>query len=254
MDAGLYGGKLVASGTKVDLGQPEPSWTLAAKLDGVDLGAAMTSVLGNAPLTGKTSGSLHLSGNGIEWAKLRNQLTGAAALAIRDGALTTTDLGNQLLGGVSQALRAVGKGGAAEKVGGAGGKTTFKDLAANFAVKDGWMVTEKPFRFDTPVGPVDLGGRVGLDLRVDLSGSAAVPRDVLARIAPPALQGRLPASLAVPLGLGGTLSSPSVQVRADEAVSALVRGQAEQAAKQIRQEAEKKGKSALEDVFKRFSR
>ena len=178
-------------------------------------------------------------------------MTGAAALAIEDGALTTSDLGGQVLGAVATGLRAVGKSAAAEKVGGTAGKTTsLKDLAGNFAIQDGWLAAEKPIRVNTPVGPLELGGKIGLDMRLDLAGSAAVSRDALARIAPSGV--KLPQSLLVPLGMGGTLGSPSVAVRADEAVKGLVRGQAQEAKKAIQQEAEKKGRDAVDDLLKRF--
>jgi AsmA protein len=239
LSAGLYGGKIVASGSRVALSEAEPSWSLAARLEAVDLGEAMRSVTGSAPLLGRTDASLDLSGKGLDWAKLEKAMTGAAALAIREGTLTTADLGAGALGAVAKGLEAVGQTAAAEKVSGAQAHTTFRDLAGRFAVSDGWIVAEKPFRIDTPVGPFELGGRVGLDHRLDLQGSVAVSRASLARVLPQSSL-RLPESLPVPVGLSGTLGAPAVRFRADEAAKALVRGQAEQAARAVRQEAERK--------------
>ena len=66
--------------------------------------------------------------------------------------------------------------------------------------------------------------------------------------------GALPEKLDVPLGLGGTLTSPSVSVRAGDAVQGLLKGQVEQVKKSAQQEAEKAGKKALEGVLDRFKR
>jgi AsmA protein len=271
--AALYGGKLALSGTKVALAEAQPTWTLQAKVEALDLGEAMKQLTGSAPLLGRTDATLQLAGVGIEWGALRDQLTGAAALALHDGALTTADLGGRVVAGLSQALAAVGQAGAAEKLSG-GVRTTFRELAGRFAIRDGWLTAERPFRFETPAGAVELGGRIGLDQRLDLTGTVEVPREVLARLAPPRL--RLPETLPVPLGLGGSLGAPGVQVRADEAVKALLAGEVEAAKKaaraeaerrtealrkegerradELRKEAQKKGKGALDDLLQRFQR
>ena len=60
--------------------------------------------------------------------------------------------------------------------------------------------------------------------------------------------------LDVPLGLGGSLTSPNVSVRAGEAVQGLLKGQVEQVKKSAQQEAEKAGKKALEGIFDRFKK
>jgi uncharacterized protein involved in outer membrane biogenesis len=247
LSAEAYGGTVLASGTQVALAEAEPSWSLAARLERVDLGEAMRSVTGSAPLLGRTDASLQLSGKGVDWSKLEKAMTGTAALSIREGTLTTADLGAGARGALAKGLEAVGQPAAAGEVSGAKAQTTFRDLALNFLVSDGWIVAEKPFRLETPVGPFDLGGRVGLDRRLDLEGSAAVSRATLAKVLP-STRLRLPESLAVPVGLSGTLGAPSVRFRADEAVKALVRGQAEEAARAARQGAEKKTEAARKEA------
>jgi AsmA protein len=247
LSAAAYGGKVVGSGTRVALSEAEPSWSLAARLEAVDLGEAMRSVTGSAPLLGRTDASLQLAGKGIDWSKLEKAMTGTAALAIREGTLTTADLGAGALGALAKGLQAVGQTAAAGKVSGAEAHTTFRDLAGRFVVSDGWITAEKPFRIDTPAGPFELGGRVGLDHRLDLEGSVAVSRQSLARVLP-ASKLPLPESLAVPVGLSGTLGAPSVRFRADEAARALVRGQADQASRAVRQEAEEKAEAARKEA------
>ena len=252
MTASVFGGRVSASGTKVSLAEKIPTWKLAASLSGLDLEKALAAFAGRAPLLGKVDGRLDVDGKGTEWEKLRDGLDGLASLAVKDGTLTTTDLGDSVLGGVAKGLSALGRGSAAKKVGGvAGGKTTFRDLAGKFTVKDGFLAAQSPLRFGASAGEVALGGRIGLDGRLDLQGTAVVPKKVLAEV----VSGiPLPEKLEVPLALGGTLSSPSVSVRADEAAATLAKGEAKAAVQGVREKAEKEGKKAVEGILKRFGK
>jgi AsmA protein len=248
----VFGGRVSGAGTRVSLAEQVPSWKLAARLQGLDLERAMSAFAGRAPLLGMVDGTLEIDGKGTEWEKLRDGLTGLAALAVKDGALTTTDLGDQVLGGLAKGLDAFGRGGTAKRVAGvAGGKTTWKDLAGKFTVKDGFLAAESPLRFASSAGSVALGGRLGLDGRLDLQGKVTVPKKTLAEVVS---SSRLPEQLEVPLALGGTLGSPSVSVRADDAVKALVQSEARQAVEGAREKAEKEGRKAVEGIFDRFRR
>ncbi len=250
MDASVFGGRVSAAGTRVSLAQREPTWNLAASLSRVDLGEAIKAFAGRSPLFGKVDGTLHVAGTGTDWAKMRDALTGLASLSVKDGTLTSADLGGEVLGGITKGLDTVGRGGLAKRLGRlAGGKTAFKDLSGKFSVKDGFLGAQSPFRFRTDAGELSLGGRLGLDGRLDLEGGAVVPRKALSEL----VSGiPLPESIEVPLGLRGTLSSPRVSVRADEAASALLRGQARRAAEGVRQEVERSGRKKVEGLFKRF--
>jgi AsmA protein len=255
LDARAFGGTVSASGTKVALGEREPSWTLAARLDGIQAGEALQVFGGTAPLTGRVSGRLDVAGKGTDWARLREALTGAATLSFAEGALTTTDLGDRILGGLSTALASAGRGGAAGRVARAeGGRTAFRDLSGSFDVKEGFLTARAPLSLDTPAGPLSLGGRVGLDGRLALEGAAAVPRRALAGLA----RGRLalPPALEVPVALGGTLGSPEVTVRAEDAVEALARGEVRRvgrrATDRARGELEKRGGDAVEGALERL--
>jgi len=250
LTAAVFGGRVSAAGTKVALSEKVPSWTLAADLSGLDLEKTLTAFEGRSPLLGKLDGRLEIDGKGTEWEKLRDGLTGLAALAVKEGALTTTDLGDSVLGGLAKGLDVAGKGGAAKKVGGAaGGKTTFRDLAGKFTVKGGALTAQSPVQFGSSAGEVALGGKIGLDGRLGLEGKAIVPKKTLAEV----VSGiALPDKLEVPLAIGGTLTSPSVSVRADQAVASLVKGEAKRAVEDLRGKAEKEGKKAAEGLFKRF--
>jgi len=239
--ASFFGGRVDAAGTRVDLSQANPSWNLKAKLDAIDVGQALTSFEGAAPLTGKMTGALDLDGTGVDWATLQKILTGHGAISMKQAELTTTDLGDKVLGAVSQGLRAVGKTGPASTVGGAGGKTSLGDLAAQFTVKDGAMTLARPVSAKAPFGAVELGGKIGLGGQLSLTGSAKLGKETLQRLAGGS---KLPLGqgLSVPIALSGTLQQPSVSVQADQAVAGLVQGAAKQEVKELEDTAKEKAK------------
>jgi AsmA protein len=242
--AGFFGGRVDASGTRVDLAPEVPRWALRTKLRAVDLGQALGALAGSAPLTGKLQGELSLDGAGVDWPTLRNALTGEGAVAVQQGALATADIGDQVLGSVAQGLRAVGKGGAANAVAGTGGKTDIRDLAARFTVKDGMMTLSQPLSFTAPFGKANLGGRVGLDGKLGLQGTATLPKEVLARLLGPTGI-PAPASLDVPLAIGGTLEAPSVSVSAQEAAASLAKGAAKQQVQKLQNRATDEARKGL---------
>ncbi len=255
--ADFFGGRVDASGTRLDLAPATPKWNLATRLENVDLGQALQALAGAAPVLGHVTGTLALDGAGVDWPTLRKALTGQGSIALKQGALTTTDLGSDVLGKVAQGLKAVGKGGAADAVAGAGGKTDLSDLSARFTVKDGAMALAQPLAFNAPFGTSRLGGKIGLDGALGLDGTATLSKQVLAKLLGPT---GIPApnSLDVPLALGGTLNSPSVNVQAQDAVTNLVSGAAKQQVQQLQNkatdEAKKAAQRGLGDLLKGFGK
>ena len=247
--AGLYGGRLDAGGTTVAVSEPHPHWKLKTRLSAVDLEQAFTAMTGKAPLTGKTSGSLDLAGVGSNWNEVRNVITGTGALSLKQGALTTKDLGGDALGAVAQGLQAIGKGGAAGSVKGLeGGKTTLRDLSTSFTVKDGFLTLTKPVSFATSAGSVRLGGRIGLAQQLALEGSIQLSKDALAQLGVPALaQG---SGLEVPMKVGGTFEAPQPSFDASKAALGAARGIVAGKQQEVEQEMKRQGRKGAEDVLK----
>jgi AsmA protein len=246
--AGLYGGRVDASGTQVHLTDPNPRWNLKTRLEGVDLGQAFGAIAGAAPLAGKATGTLDLAGVGSNWDQLKNVLTGLGEISLKEGALTTTDLGDQALGAVAQGLQQLGRGGAAKKLSGLeGGKTTLRDLAASFTVKDGFMALSRPLEFATAVGKARLGGKIGLSQELALEGGLAVTKEALARAGLPAI-GAGPIEL--PLKLGGSLTGPAVQFDAASALSGAARGLVAGKKQEVRQQVERQGRRKAEEALR----
>jgi AsmA protein len=252
--AKFFGGNVDAAGTRFDLSQALPTWNLKAKLQGVDLAKAMSAFTGVTALTGETSGVLDLDGAGVDWNALKKALTGQGALALKDGSLTTADLGGSVLGALAKGLQAVGKGGLAHQLTG-DGKTSLEDLAASFTVADGALKLSRALSFTAPFGAANLGGKIGLGGELGLDGTATVSKEALAQVAggsgiP------LPSGLQVPLALGGTLTQPTVSVNASDAVANLVSGAAKAKAAELKQDVTKRAqdeaKKGVGDILKNF--
>ena len=229
--ASLFGGSVDASGTRVDLSPALPSWDLNATLDRVDLNQALTALNGEAPVSGKLGGKVNLAGAGAEWSVLKKTLTGHGVLTVKEGALTSADIGQALTAVVAQGLSAVGRGGPARAAGGGSGKTDLRDLHLEFTVKDGAMVLTKPLSVGTPFGAISLGGNIGLGGNLALQGTATLSRSALEGVS--GASGVAPDGLPVPLGIGGTLAHPAVQVNAQEAVARLISQAAQGKAREV---------------------
>jgi AsmA protein len=91
--ATVYGGHADITGTRVDLTKEQPAWSLKAVLAGMDTAQAFQSLSGHQALQGKASGELQLTGTGADWAQARNDVVGGGNVQLRDGVLTTADLG-----------------------------------------------------------------------------------------------------------------------------------------------------------------
>lgn len=249
--AGLYGGSLDASGARVDLTQPAPKWQLKARLHGVDMGMAMQQVAGEQPLTGKAEGELDLAGVGSVWAQLSKNLTGSGGLTLADAALPQSRLGAQLAGPLKAALPGKLGGTVAQAAQG----TPLKDMAMRFSVRDGFLNLEQPLSFKSDFGTVKLGGRVGLDWRLDLTGDVAVAPGFMAQLS----GGNLKPSgeTQIPVKLGGTLTHPALQpsVNPTQLASGLLgaspAGKAlEKGKDQAKQQIENQARRGLQKIFR----
>jgi uncharacterized protein involved in outer membrane biogenesis len=211
--ARVYGGELTADGTRVDLSRPVPTWNLRAQFRGVDLASAELAASGKAPLEGRAQGELSLDGAGLEWRAAEPTLSGRGTVAVADAALTTADLDRQVVDALSGALSAVGLGGptgggtplAADRRG-----TALHDLNASFTISGGALQLTRPFHATTDLGEATLGGAVGLDQSLHLSGSVAIEPKTITSLT----GGKWSPvqSVSLPVSVGGTLSSPKLEL------------------------------------------
>ncbi|MFY2556451.1 AsmA family protein [Corallococcus terminator] len=206
--ATVYGGRADLTGTKVDLTKSQPAWTLKANLEGMDTAQAFQALSGQSSLQGLASGELQLDGSGLDWARVRNGVTGRGNVRLSNGVLTTADLGGAVAPVLSQGLSALGQKGAAGTVRKAGQGTQLKDLTARFSVKNGWISFTQPMAFQSDLGNGTLDGRVGLDQRLELKGTIDASKEFVSGLTGGAVPLKAPVS--VPLTITGTLKAPMV--------------------------------------------
>lgn len=241
--AGFYGGTVDASGSSIDLTHAVPRWTVRGNMDAVHLAEAMTEVSGKAPLTGNVNGRVDLVGSGVDWSQLAQALTGTGTLHIANSALTTSNLEGKLVGALSQGMSAIGMGGKTPT--NAQGGTPLGTLQTRFVVKNGWMALQQPIEAEVPFGKLKLGGRVGLDKRLDLSGTATLSPQWLAQITGQKFLGS--AGVPIPITITGTLDDPKIEGVPTESVARalLPVGKVE---KKVAREAEKQTNQALKQA------
>ncbi|MCP3102868.1 AsmA family protein [Myxococcus sp. K15C18031901] len=207
--ANVYGGRANITGSRVDFTKAQPEWSLRATLDGLDTAKAFQALTGHSSLQGAASGDLQLSGAGLDWERVRNQMTGTGTLRLRDGVYTSTDLGATVAPAVSQGLEALGKKATSESVRKAGQGTHFKDLDARFRIQGGWASFTQPMAFDSDLGKGTLDGRVSLDERLELKGTVQASQQFVSGLT----HGTVPikAPVSVPITITGTVKDPQVK-------------------------------------------
>lgn len=205
--AQVYGGEADLSGTRIDLNPAQPEWSLRAKVKGMDVAQAFSSVSGHQALAGKAHVDLTLDGEGADWETIRKDMSGDGVLQMLDGALSSADLGEKIAPAIAAGLRKVGKEGVAGTVENAGQGTELNDLRTAFTVRDGFITLTRPIQFKSEVGEFQLGGRIALDQRLDLDGKVTASPQFVSRVT----RGMISSSLPVPLAIDGTLKAPDVK-------------------------------------------
>ncbi|MHB8879849.1 MAG: AsmA family protein, partial [Myxococcaceae bacterium] len=205
-EAQLYGGSAALGGTSVDLKPETPAWNLRARLQGLEVGELLQGVSGAAPLRGIGTVELTARGFGTEWERIRRELTGQGRLTMKDPVLGA-DLSGEVGEALGEILARTGqvRPGPVEK---AAQGTRLGAIDAHFEVRDGWMSLRRPVKVNAPFGSADLGGRVGLDQRLDLRGTARLSPSFVGQVSSGQLKPSAP--LDVPMRLTGNLSQPKV--------------------------------------------
>lgn len=217
---GLAGGKIELTGN-ISFGTPGHSpFHLDTKLSDLDvdqLGAMLIS-LPRGFISGRIGGDIDLSGKSLDWATLKESLTGQVRLEIGKGALENVNLLNHL---TSSLVRDPGAGqlmaNSLREVAPAavqGTRTPFQNVDLNLKLQGGTLNVET---FALEAGDFSLAGlgRVGLDGSLSANGklefSEAISKQIFAkadRLAPLFGKGT---RIALPLQMRGTLGSPNLR-------------------------------------------
>jgi hypothetical protein len=219
--AGSYQGT-----TKVDLTQPEPAYTLDAKVVGLDVGRVLDELTpAEKTLRGILSTDLHLVGRGWTWDVINQTLSGQGHAKIDEAHLATLNLIPELI----QALQ--------DLVGRTGltidtrlDHDAFKTIEADWDLRQGRILTER-LRLRGEGMEAWLDGSVGLNRSLDYAGKVFLPPKFMALHGRPAFlpqddQGRF----ILPFMVKGTLQAPRVSLNE----KALIGGVGEELMEKVR--------------------
>lgn len=154
-DLEVHGGKVNAQVT-VNSNEIIPRYTVRGKVDSFDAGVATSALLGSAVVTGRSTLSVDLQGNGQTPAELLRRLSGKAALMLADGGRVGLDM---------KALKAAANTGAAPGWGAlAKAHTNIDSVEARAVIRDGVLYTESVQARSGTAG-VAASGRIDLTER-----------------------------------------------------------------------------------------
>lgn len=215
--ASALGGDVLASGTSVDFNSNKPRFSLKAKLDKVDMGAVMalkSPDLGRK-LSGRGTMDLSADGQGLAWEDIAPKLAGALTLSLTDGKLAASGAGPQVVGPLLARVAPQ------QATAPSGTDMALKELAAHFTIADGKLRTNRPLRFASDQGTIQLDGTIGLDKSMDMTGQLLLAPQAVAA----ATGGRLQPDAPLPINIrvGGLLSKPEFKlVSLEQTVAALL--------------------------------
>jgi len=229
--ASLYGGTLAGAVT-AGLIEAGPPFAMKAKVEGADFNALCTDFSKDLAglIHGTLATSLDVKGRGLDTAGLRTNLTGNAAVALRNGKLTSFGFLKQL----ASVLEAAGGRGIGKD------ETPFDALTGTFAIAGG-RATTQDLKLDST--DLDMSGRgsIGLDqtlaMDVGVVLSQGVSADMAAKTAKLKSFMNDRGELALDLKVGGSLQKPSIGLD-----SKMLKRAAEDAIK-------KKGSDVLRHLF-----
>jgi hypothetical protein len=209
LDLGIYEGRIVATGTRVDAGAAVLASKLSLKVTGLNVGQAVDA---HADQKGAVSGRLDLEtdvkASGMGGKEILNTLEGPISLSSRELTLN----GGNLMGSVAESVAGssplVAKVIKPQALPG-GGATKFLDLKGEGRFEAGKVVLVKPMTSRTPFGEVSMAGDIRFDQRLNLLASATITPDTIAKLTGNKFRPRDP--VRTPVKIGGTLTRPVVE-------------------------------------------
>jgi AsmA protein len=203
----LYAGSYQGT-ARVDLTQPEPSFSLDAKVADLDVGQVLDELTSaRRTLRGLLSTDLHATGRGWAWEGISQTLDGHGRAKIVEARLMTLDLLPELLRVVQQLGERAGL-----TIDTTLARDPFKTIEGNWRLHRGRIATDRLRLRGAEVEAV-LDGSVGLDRSLDYAGKVLLPSKFINLRGRPAFlpkddQGRL----TLPFIVKGTLMAPRVAV------------------------------------------
>lgn len=224
LDFSLYGGRISAAGTVLDLPAKFTGYEVKLDVDKMDLGRALAAHTGVGRIfSGLVSQAVNVQGEGLAKGDVVKSLTGPVKLTTNSLTIETLDLLGPIFAPVATAAA---KTPGAPKVAGKAEKgTTLQDMTAWVRFGDGRMKLEKVLKSATSFGALSLDGGAKLDHSLDFTATAELSPDTIARWTGGKVKPKK--AIPVPLKIGGTWERPMVTgVDAAALVTAIMGGAA----------------------------
>jgi AsmA protein len=203
----LYGGSYQGV-TQVDLTPSEPSYSLDARLAGLNLGPALNDLTpAKSALLGVLDTDMRLSGRGLTWEVVNNTLSGDGHVKITEAQLTHFDLLSKLVPLL-------------HNIGGLVGFTlpsgseqgSWRTIEGDWRLQQGKFLTDR-LRLRRQGVEALLSGYVGLDQALEYTGTLFLPAKVTRRRGVPLVLRQDDAGrLMLPFTVQGTVSAPRIAI------------------------------------------
>lgn len=221
---GVLGGKLIGSGTRVDLSKTNPSYTVKAKVDKVQGGELINMFLGTGKaLSGEMNSEVNLRGQGFDLAAIVDQLSGQMSFAFQKGRLNGVNLVAEALKPLDSALGFLDTN--RLNLNTRLAMTEFRRLRGAFSIDDGRAKLRSPMVLSTPQGDITFTGGMAVDGKLALSADYPLTPSLIRTLT----RGRVKVAKSLPLKfeLGCSLSKPCVRgLDVKPTVAALTRAYA----------------------------
>jgi uncharacterized protein involved in outer membrane biogenesis len=202
LSLGIFGGRL-EGGAAVDQSSAEPALAVTGTLAGVDMTKLMEFAGQAGALTGTLSGSLSVSGSGVDPSQALARARGKGSAAITDGTMKGLQL-------VRPIVLAFGKPDAAQPV--AGGER-FSRMSAAYALAGG-VVTLSDLTFESRDVSLDGSGTMRVATRaLDITANARLSKELTAQAGRDLVRYTAEnGQVTVPATVTGTIDAPDVGV------------------------------------------
>jgi hypothetical protein len=229
----VAGGTISIVEGKLDVDAEDLRFSARGSVDKLDVPELGRSFGAKMPVSGRCSSTFDVVGSGIEWEAMRPSLAGTGRFNI-EGTSVSAETTASLARPIKSALEAFALGGLFPEL----GAMPIEPFGAAFHVGGGNVRLDEPVALRTRLGDAVLKGTIGLDQKIALSGSVTL------RWSP------IPTAKAhaatFPVAVGGTVSSPVVQVTATPAQIVRAIGGAAPTISDIKNEAERRLRSWLD--------
>jgi AsmA-like C-terminal region len=203
----LYDGSYQGA-TQVDLTQPEPSYSLDARVAGLNIGRALDDLTpAKNTLLGVLDTDVHLSGRGFARDVLQKTLSGDGHVKIADAQLTHFDLVPQLMHLLQHIGALVGFPLPSDWE-----QSSWRTIEGDWRLQQGKILNDY-LRLRREGVEALLSGHVGLDQAIEYTGTLFLPAKVIARRGVPLILRQDDAGrVMVPFTVQGTVSAPRISV------------------------------------------